>query len=44
MKFAEAFGKALKAVPGAAAASALGGFVGYVIRNLPVGGGASGGT
>jgi hypothetical protein len=32
---AEAFGKALKAVPGAAAASALGGFVGYVIGNLP---------
>ncbi len=31
---AEAFGKALKAVPGAAAASALGGFVGYVIGNL----------
>jgi hypothetical protein len=30
----EAFGKALKAVPGAAAASALGGFVGYVIGNL----------
>jgi hypothetical protein len=32
---AEAFGKALKAAPGAAAASALGGFVGYVIGNLP---------
>jgi hypothetical protein len=32
---AEAFGKALKAVPGAAAASALGGLVGYVIGNLP---------
>jgi len=31
---AEAFGKALKAAPGAAAASALGGFVGYVIGNL----------
>ncbi len=31
---AEAFGKALKAVPGAAAASALGGFVGYVMGNL----------
>jgi len=31
---AEAFGKALKAVPGAAAASALGGFVSYVIGNL----------
>ena len=31
---AEAFWKALKAVPGAAAASALGGFVGYVIGNL----------
>ncbi len=30
---AEAFGKALKAVPEAAAASALGGFVGYVIGN-----------
>jgi hypothetical protein len=33
--FAEAFGKALKTAPGAAAASALGGFVGYVIGNLP---------
>jgi hypothetical protein len=32
---AEAFGKALKAVPGAAAAPALGGLVGYVIGNLP---------
>ena len=32
---AEVFGKALKAVPGAAAASALGGLVGYVIGNLP---------
>jgi len=31
---AEAFWMALKAVPGAAAASALGGFVGYVIGNL----------
>jgi len=31
---AEAFGKAIKAAPGAAAASALGGFVGYVIGNL----------
>jgi len=31
---AEAFGKALKTAPGAAAASALGGFVGYVIGNL----------
>ena len=31
---AEAFGKALKTGPGAAAASALGGFVGYVIGNL----------
>ena len=32
---AEAFRKALKTAPGAAAASALGGFVGYVIGNLP---------
>jgi hypothetical protein len=32
---AEAFRKALKAVPGVAAASALGSFVGYVIGNLP---------
>jgi hypothetical protein len=32
---AEAFGKALKTAPGAAAASAIGGFVGYVIGNLP---------
>jgi hypothetical protein len=31
----EASGKALKAAPGAAAASALGGFVDYVIGNLP---------
>jgi hypothetical protein len=31
---AEAFGKALKTAPGAAA-SALGGFVGYIIGNLP---------
>ncbi len=33
--FAEAFGKALKAAPGAAAAPALRDFVGYVIGNLP---------
>jgi len=32
---AEAFRKALKTAPGAAAASVLGGFVGYVIGNLP---------
>jgi len=32
---AETFGKALKTAPVAAAASALGGFVGYVIGNLP---------
>jgi len=40
---AEAFGKALKTAPVAAAASALGGFVGYVIGNL-LGWAASGET